>query len=1150
MNEVEDKAQLAALMAEMAWMRRLARALLKGIDGADDLVQDTWLAASGTTTPSDRRALRPWLARVAINLVRSERRSQTRRTAREHASVEAVDPVRTPEDLLQRVEVQRRVADEVVRLDEPYRSTILLHYFEELTSAEIARRLDVPEGTVRRRLKVALDQLRDRLGANDPKKARNLIIALAPLGAAGDAKAASAGATFLGVIAMKKLIAALVILVLLIIAAVWWRHSNESGTANRAKTVAKASDTAQRGSVAVRGGDDKRVPSWFARAADQRLIAGRVTFQGKPVANAVVELHDELSKAGVRPALERRSNADGRFDFGLQLPAPYDVVASAAGKTAAIVHIEVADPTLKPPAHQLELSLGACAASVSGTVFDASGGTIAHARVRREGLAGAETDEKGAFELCLPRGNSPVTFVADGYGAVILTVEAYGAIRQDVVLVPEAVVTGRVVEDGSDRPISGVYVYAIMKGWGRDRVSEGHALTAEDGRFRIGGLLPGRYRMTGFADGVVAEPVEIVANVGANNPEITLSMKAMARVSGRVVSAGEPVGGARVIATLDSSPRRSDIVFSQADGSFVMHLVPVGQVSFSAPPYGVVTPVRIETKAGKEHSGVIVEVERLATIKGRVTRLGVPVAGARVCCASMFGGADRVTSRVDGSYEMLGVAAGTHRIGADSEEVGAMMDTIAVTVAAGEERTEDLEMDLAATISGVVVDQHDQPVRGVFVKWTNEKTGDLGRSTTDAQGRYRCTAMTGGAPYRASVFATSYEQAPYRTADGKPYPVIELADGKAVVDGARVRIEVRDFAISGRVIDAAGEPVADAEVKAMAMPAGGQPIFNVWLKLPLTVTDRDGAFKLFGLTQGTYALWARSPDGGEGTTTNVTAGSTSTTVKVERPGSIDGKLVDYPAAPGVYAAMIGVRDVNVAASDITATSFRIAGLRPGRYVVTAQTGYEGASQVVELKSGERKSLTLRAQGRGAIDGTVLDFRTRAPIAGAACHASASADGFHAWTNWDIRTAPKSNNQGRVVLDPALAGSVRVRCIMPIRRWSPPSADVLVPQGGRATVQLMSAELLLDYPSTTGIDFDGEVTAPRITAVQPDSTGGKAGLLVGDLVIAVDGKSMAGLNGEGVRHIIDSRASGADVSITVLRGAQRKTFNLKTQPRQL
>jgi protocatechuate 3,4-dioxygenase beta subunit len=499
---------------------------------------------------------------------------------------------------------------------------------------------------------------------------------------------------------------------------------------------------------------------------------------------------------------------------------------------------------------------------------------------------------------------------------------------------------------------------------------------------------------------------------------------------------------------------------------------------------------------------------------------------------------------------MLGVSPGTHRLAADCEEPGAMMDSIAVTVAAGEERTQDLEMDLSATISGVVVDQNDRPVKGAFVKWTNEKTGDLGRSVTDAQGNYRCAAMTGGAGYRASVFATSSEQAPYPTADGKPYPVVELADGKSIVNGARIKIEVRDFTISGRVIDAAGDPVADAEVKAMAMPAGGPPTFHIWQKLPLTVTDQDGAFTLAGLTQGTYALWARSPDGGEGTAANVAAGSKSTTVKVDRPASIEGKLVDFPAAPGVYASMLGVGSTNIAGSDVTASSFRIAGLRPGRYIVSAQTGYEGAAQVVELKSGERKSLTLKAQGRGSIEGTVTDFRTGAPLAGATCHVSASAGGVRALTAWDGRTAPRSDSQGRVVLDPAVAGAVTVSCFMPIRGWSTPSADVVVAPGGRATVQLPSAELLLDYPSTTGIDFNWQVTAPRIAEIQPQSTAAKAGLLVGDLIIAVDGKSMAGLNGDGVRNMIDSRPSGSDVSITVLRGSQRKTINLKTQPRQL
>jgi RNA polymerase sigma-70 factor (ECF subfamily) len=1148
-DEVEENPQVAALMAEMSWLRRLARALLRTTDGAEDLVQDTWLAAS-EHVPSDTSRLRPWLRRVAVNLVRSRGRAEKRRVAREQATDDLNDPVRSPEELVRRIELQRLMADEVVRLDEPYRSTILLHYFEELSSAEIARRLDVPEGTVRRRLKVALDQLRERLGARDPKKARSLIIAFAPVAKPSQAQTASTGATFLGVIAMKKLVVALMILVLLIAAAIWWKDSKDEAAGERSVATGNTKASGQQNAV-LRDRDDAPLPPWFAvRGASQRVIAGRVTFEGKPVPNAVVLLHDMLTKAGARPSLERRTGPDGKFDFGLQMPTAYEVVASAAEKAAAIVRFELADPTLKPPANQLELRLGGCVTSVAGTVFDASGGAISRARVLREGLVGVDADQNGTYKLCLPRGESRVTFSADGYGAVDLGVDAQGEIHQDVVLVPEAVIVGRVVEGGSERPVAGVYVSALTRQWGRDRAASGYALSDEQGRFRIGAIPPGRYRVSGFGDGVVTEPIEVVAKVGGDNPEVTLTVTAMARINGRIVSGGTPVPGASVIASLNSPPRRSDTAISQVDGTFVLNRVPLGDVSFSAAPYRVISPAHLEIQGATDHARVLIEVERLATIRGRVTRLGASIAGARVCCARTAAGTDRVIADNEGRYELAGVPPGTHRIAADYEELGTMMDPVSVTVAAGEEKTQDLEMDLAATISGAVVDQNDRPVKGVFVEWTNEKTGDLGRSVTDAQGRYRCSAMTGGGRYRAAVFATSSHQTPYPTADGAPYPIVELTNGKSVVDGARIAIDVREFAISGRVIDAAGEPVVDAEVKAMAMPAGQPPVFNSWMKLPFTVTGRDGVFKIAGLTPGAYALWARSPDGGEGTIANVPAGDTSATIRIDRPGSIEGKLIGFPAPPAVYASMLGTGAINVEASNVTTSSFRIGGLRPGRYVVSAQTSYEGAAQLVDVKSGGSQSLTLTARGRGVIDGTVLDFRSRAPIAGAICLVFTSADGMHGITNWDARTAPRSDGQGRVVLDPAPAGPITVSCLMPSREKSSASADVVLASGSRAAVQLLSAELLIDYPSTTGIDFDWRVTAPRIAALRPEGAAAKAGLLVGDLVVAVDGVSMDGLNGEGVQNIIDSRPAGAEVSLTVMRGAQRKTFKMKTEPRQL
>jgi C-terminal processing protease CtpA/Prc len=68
-------------------------------------------------------------------------------------------------------------------------------------------------------------------------------------------------------------------------------------------------------------------------------------------------------------------------------------------------------------------------------------------------------------------------------------------------------------------------------------------------------------------------------------------------------------------------------------------------------------------------------------------------------------------------------------------------------------------------------------------------------------------------------------------------------------------------------------------------------------------------------------------------------------------------------------------------------------------------------------------------------------------------------------------------------------------------------------------------------------------------VQPDGPAGKVGILVGDVIVAVDGMSVTGLNGSGVINVLDNRTPGSDVAVTVLRGSARTTFNIITAPRQ-
>jgi predicted RNA polymerase sigma factor len=58
---------IADLLAHTAWARRLARSLTADADAADDLVQETWIAAT-QHPPATDRPLRPWLAVVLRNL--------------------------------------------------------------------------------------------------------------------------------------------------------------------------------------------------------------------------------------------------------------------------------------------------------------------------------------------------------------------------------------------------------------------------------------------------------------------------------------------------------------------------------------------------------------------------------------------------------------------------------------------------------------------------------------------------------------------------------------------------------------------------------------------------------------------------------------------------------------------------------------------------------------------------------------------------------------------------------------------------------------------------------------------------------------------------------------------------------------------------
>jgi RNA polymerase sigma-70 factor (ECF subfamily) len=198
------------LLEHAQWMRRLARSLVHDEVRAEDLTQETWTRLLARP-PSLERPFRGWIATVMRNLVRAERRGSARREARER---DEARPEATPSshELVERAALQRELVEAVLELEEPYRSTILLRYFEERTPSAIAAHARVPLATVKTRLARGLARLRTRLAhTHAPDGQKNALAALVAL--AGPPRLAPLAWTALPIAMNSKLVVSLLALV-------------------------------------------------------------------------------------------------------------------------------------------------------------------------------------------------------------------------------------------------------------------------------------------------------------------------------------------------------------------------------------------------------------------------------------------------------------------------------------------------------------------------------------------------------------------------------------------------------------------------------------------------------------------------------------------------------------------------------------------------------------------------------------------------------------------------------------------------------------------------------------------------------------------------------------------------------------------------
>jgi hypothetical protein len=481
----------------------------------------------------------------------------------------------------------------------------------------------------------------------------------------------------------------------------------------------------------------------------------------------------------------------------------------------------------------------------------------------------------GARAGCSPKADSTKTPAGDRGPAT-------GAPGESAPAVAGQILIGTVVDDYG-RQVAGAVVEALRM---RDGQWAAVATSASDdqGAFRLRELTAGEYevraRKSGFSD-------EAVSGVAVPSPpeapplELTLERAGVLR--GRVVEDnGRPAKGATVMLR-DTGAATAPTAVAGEDGTFAINGLPAGVYGAQARLGVFVSAVEdgIELQAGAE-AFVELQLAASAVLAGSVVdrATGQPAASARlVFDPGVLGpGGETAPVAADGSFSVAGLRAGSVRVIA---EAPGYVPASGLGQAGGAALV--IQLDRAATLSGVVLDEAGDPVAGAElevlaegVELADTFAGGIALAASDNLGvtvgavpkipiagsAAPMTLIGGAVGAGAAIWQTgpdgTFEIAPVgpgrvrvvahhaELSPGETRP-IEVSAG-ASVGGLRITLEAGGMLI-GEVRDASDAPAAGIAIE-LQLDAGELR--------RTTVTDGSGRFEL-GPVRGSGVVIAHPP---------------------------------------------------------------------------------------------------------------------------------------------------------------------------------------------------------------------------------------------------------------------------------------------------
>ncbi len=669
------------------WARRIAG---RDRSAADDLEQAALLSILRTEHLPAEGAEAAWVAQVLRRQRAATARSEQRRHRLE-AEVAGDGEETAAVEVAEWQMLRREVRTCVQRLREPYRTTLLLRYYEGLPPRAIAARQDVALRTVNKRIERGLKLLRSRL-AGAQRRPWKAILLWRP---------------------WRRLVPAGAVLSIVAVAASWplWRADSAPTGPRAPSATASGGDPAP---AAARGPSTSDRVATTANAANRpdqetataRTLRGRVVdLTGAPRAGITVRfaagrmLHDPMGRAtfvGAEPAIATEVDTDAQGHFSLPVPTGASGRVRTSGTdTATLLGLSVgADAALTD---EVELVAGD-AVTVRGRVLGSRGldCVVALPLPRQAAAARLARNRRLALENPWVRCDRDGAFAFDAVALAEgqhITVQAAGLPEQSFALTgrdPQDLrlalretalpLLGGTVLDDRGQPLAEALV-----GCGDVRVR-----TRADGSFRIA-VSPRAAECWALADGWSAdrlplrrgEPDDVIAAgvpVTLRLTETAASIRGLVRWPDGTPAAGVAVFAENPVIAGDSPsslfletylggggpvPQR---VFTDARGRFELpHLLRRNYRLAAIDPKTLAKGLAPRTPAGSTGVEVQLDSKDLVAVEGRLSfRDGAPASGTvlrlrRVMLLIPFPSGQRLgatlpgptaTTKADGSYTL------------------------------------------------------------------------------------------------------------------------------------------------------------------------------------------------------------------------------------------------------------------------------------------------------------------------------------------------------------------------------------------------------------------------------------------------------------------------------------------------------------------